>query len=119
MSLTTCSRWSMARTWWPRRSSSRATADPNRPSPITITCSRAISYLRSSVARSLADADRLDGRSIRHRPGARGEGDDEGQRAEAADEHGEDRDQPGDVAEPRRDPGAGADRAKGGDRLEQ
>src|SRR6478752_1349183 len=91
ISLTTVSFVSTASTSCPSAMSSRAAAAPKRPRPMT----------RTDVFMGLlcgsADADRLDGRPVRHRLCASREGEDERERPEAAEEHrdGEQRDRQG------------------------
>src|SRR5688500_19460075 len=79
----------MASTWWPSRSSSRATDEPNRPRPMTTTCSPAIPASNYPGSLSLTDADRLDRRTIRDGPRPRRQREHQGKRSEAADEHRE------------------------------
>src|SRR5690606_19882805 len=101
---------SIASTSCPSRSNSRATALPNRPTPITKTC-RPTSPLSAALHVLTRIADAAPGRPRRQCQRQR-------QRSEATGEHDRDQEQSRAGAELGSDPGREAHRAEAGDRLE-
>src|SRR5688572_16716930 len=115
MSLTIASPSSIASTSFPRRSSSRAAAAPNRPRPTTSTDDFMATPLPDGGS---SDAHRLDCRARADRLVARGKGEDERERSEPTHEHRDGRDEAGRIREGRGETGRGTDSPERRDRFE-